>query len=735
MQHLFAPYPALRLLLFLIAGILAGTSAFLPLGFWLFTTLASLVLLVCGLAFEFLMRRADRFPLALTSIAYLLFVFSAFAAGSHYRFNTVPERTLLHYTGREVLLSGRVDGRPSRYEKGIVWRLAVREMFFRGRTVAIEDNAGIFMRHGAGEPPVALRAGDMVHVKGTLQLIPGAANRGEFDPRRRARMHRTHVQLYCAGPWHLERTGSTSLTFFERHVVLPVYDYIVASVDLLVPEGGERKLIRGVLLGEQEVLDPEVFEAFKVTGTAHVLAVSGLNVGLLALGVHMLLQRFKVTTVGRLFAFMFIAFVLLVFSYVTGNSPSVKRAAIMSIVLLGGETLGRRAYAVNSLAVSDILILIFDPSDLFNPGFLMINAAVLAILLVYPFLYPQEHRDEGLLRAVARFFLGSFFVSLAAIIGVSPVIAYFFGTFSAVSLAANLPVVLFSTVMMYALMPMLLFNLFSAHLAGLFAMSSWFFARLTLEAALFFSRIPFASVTLRPDLFELLAYYGIVAASLWFASRRAWGRLAIALLLGLNVLLWYGIMKPAERGRGLVTVNLGRRLSLLYATGSETIIVDGGRNARDTDRIMRQISEYRFPPPAAAVQFFSKDSLLRELPVPKRMMKHERRLALSSMVLGRPMEKVLSIRTRERSLLYLSGTSRLREEPAWKADLVILAVYRFREKQVRQLERWLAYVRPERCILLEGSFLTAGDRAGLRRFAARRPNIEIRRSDRQIVIP
>jgi len=735
LRHLLAPYPALRLLLFVVGGILAGTASLTPLDTLLFFSLLFSVLLACALGFEFFQRKANPFPHAVTSVVYLLFVFSAFAAGSHYRFNTVPEHTLLDYTGNPVLLYGRVDGRPSRYEKGVGWTLEAQEVFFRGRSVELADRARIFMRNGSGGLSVELHNGDMVRVKGMLQLIPEAANRGEFDPRRYARMHGTHVQLFCAGPWHMERTGKTDLNFFERFVVAPVYDYIVATVDSLVPEGGERKLVRGVLLGEREVLDREVFEAFKTTGTAHVLAVSGLNVGLLALGIHVLLQRFKVTTAGRWFAFALIAVVLLVFSYVTGNSPSVKRAAIMSMVLFGGETLGRRAYGVNSLAVSDILILLFDPFDLFNPGFLMTNAAVLAILLVYPLLYPPGHKEKSLLRAALRFLSGSFFVSLAAIIGVSPVIAYYFGTFSVISLAANLPVVFFSTVMMYSLMPMLFFNLFAGYLAGFFATSSWFLARLTLESALFFSKVPFASVSLRPDLVEVSSYYLLVVVATVFFRRRAWGKLAIALLVGLNVFVWYGMAKPAERGRGLVTVNLGRNLSLLYATGSETVIVDGGRNARDAERIMHQIGEYRFPPPVAAVQFFSKDSLLSTLPVPKRMMQHEKRLALSSMVIGRPMEKVLSIRTRERSLLYLSGTSRLREEPAWKADVVILAVYRFREKQQRQIESWLGYVKPKRCILLAGSFLTQQDKAALYRFATRRPDTEIREPDRQIVIP
>lgn len=733
MRHLFAPYPALRLLLFVVAGIVTGSASLISLEGWLALALLLIVSLALALCLEFFYRKGASFPHVATSVFYLLFVCTVFAALSHYRFNTLPERNLLRYTGSTLVLYGRVATRPVSYEKGIGWTMDVQEVFFHGRTVRLADRARVFVRGASGGTMPELRSGDLVRLKGSLRLIPGAANRGEFDPRRHARMERVFVQLYCAGPWHLEHTGRSSLTGFERHVVTPVYKYIVASVDQLVPEGSERKLVRGVLLGEREVLDREVFEAFRITGTAHVLAVSGLNVGLLALGIHVLLQRVRVTLAGRWFSFALFGFVLLVFSFVTGNSPSVKRAAIMSLVLFGGQTLGKRSYGLNSLAVSDIVILLFDPLDLFNPGFLMTNAAVLGILFVSPFL-SRHHADEGFAGMFLRLLSGSFLVTVAAVVGVSPVVAYYFGTFSLVGLVANLPVVFFSTLMMYALMPMIFFNLFASSIAGLFATSAWLFARLTLQAAMFFSSSPFASIPLRPDGVDLFVYYGSVLVAAWFFTRHEWGRLLMTLLLGMNLLLWRGVLSPAEQSDGLVTVNLGRAVALLYATRSETVIIDAGRNVRDSSRILRQLNGHGLPPPVATVQFFSPDSVFSAFPVSLHMNDTQKQLRLPTMVVTRPMEKVLLVRSRNRSMLYVSGISRLRKLPAWKADVVILTVYRFREKQRLEMESWLGYVRPKRCVVLFGSFLTERERTALFRFAAGRPDMDVRRPDRQIVI-
>ncbi|ABL65739.1 ComEC/Rec2 family competence protein [Chlorobium phaeobacteroides] len=732
MSAIFAPYPALRLLLQVIAGILCGTLLLVPLEAWLACSLFFFILLSCALFYEFIGRKGS-FPLSLTAIGYFFFVVVAFAAYSDYLVHYQSKAGLLRYSGKEVILYGRVADRPERTEKGVKWTMEAEELFFEGRTITLHERLKVFMRAPAGEK-IRMAYGDRIRVKGQIAAIPGAANRGEFDPRYYAMLQQVRVQLYCHGPWMVLHDGRNTLSVFERFVVQPVYAYVVRSVETLIPPGEERKLVRGVLLGEKEVLTEEVFDAFKRTGTAHVLAVSGFNVALLALGIHVCLQRVKVTAQGRWISFLLIAFILLVFSYVTGNSASVKRAAIMSVVLLGGETLGRKAFAVNSLAASDVIILFIDPLDLFNPGFLMTNAAVLAILLVYPLFYGSDKEEEGVWRRIWRFLLSSFFVSLAAIIGVSPVIAYYFGTFSLVSLVANLPVVLFSTLLMYALMPMLLVNLVSGYLASYFAMSGYLFAWLTLQSALFFSKLPFASIELKPDMIEVAIYYTVLTVAAWYLYKKTWGRLAITLLLGLNLFFWYSFLSAGEQGRGVVTVNLGKNLAVLFSTHGETVVIDTGTRSRDVERVMRQVSEYRLAEPVAAVQFFSPDSLVGMVPVKRHLRQQENSLALASMVIVRPEEKVLKLWSRERSLLLISGTSRLKEEELYKADVVLLWVYRFAEKQRREISSWLNYARPIKCIIVPGSFLTLRQKEDLIRFAAAHPELEIRSKARQIVI-
>ncbi|MEI8032232.1 MAG: ComEC/Rec2 family competence protein [Chlorobiaceae bacterium] len=728
-----APWPAARLLLPVVAGILGGSFSALKIEGWLACWALSLLLLLGALLHERVLGK-EGLPRTLTVIGYVLFIFFSFGAYSDFLCSYAPREGLIRLAGREVMLYGRVSLRPDQSEKGTSWIMDVEEVRVDGRTERIADRAKVFMRKG-GESSTPVRYGDMVRVKGKLDLIPEAANRGEFNPRLAARMRQVYVQLFTAGPWLVLHDGPSRLNLFERHLVVPVYDYIMKSLEELIARVPERQLSAGVLTGQRAFLDEELFDAFKITGTAHILAVSGLNVGLLVLLVHVFLQRLKVTTAGRWIALLIVLFFLILYSYVTGNSPSVKRAAIMAAVLAGSQTLGRRAFALNSLALSDLIILLFDPLDLLNPGFIMTNTAVLAILLVYPLFTSHKKRRGGFFRASGRLLLDGVMITLAAIIGVSPVIALYFGTFSLISLLANLPVVLFSTILMYALMPMLLVNLVSGYAASYFAAAASLFARLTLDSALLFSKIPMASLPVRTDLTSVACYYLTLGVAIFFASRKAWWQLSISLLLAINMIFWHSaVLWPQKVPPALATVNLGRDIAAIFSAGTTTVVVDAGREQPDQERILRQLSLYGFAPPEAVISFYTPDAIVLGMPAAHHFLQADTLLVLPSVVILRPQERVLKLWSRRKSLLIASGTGRLQENETCRADMAMIWVWRFREKQHEELQKWLNFARPEKCILIEGSFLSRADRRELARFAGAHPEAELRTKTRQVVV-
>jgi competence protein ComEC len=329
----------------------------------------------------------------------------------------------------------------------------------------------------------------------------------------------------------------------------------------------------------------------------------------------------------------------------------------------------------------------------------------------------------------------SFCVSLSAMAGVSPVIALYFGTFSLAGIAANLPVVFFSNLAMFASLPLFLFHGFAGLPASLFGMSSWLFAKLTLFFTLLFSHVPMASIEVRPDMFEAMVFYLTLGVALVASGRRAWGAGVIAILFGMNLVLWHDLFRPKPAPPSVVTVNLGKEMALLFSSGSETVLIDAGRKRGAWERVRRQADTWGFAAPTAAVRFQSPDSIIGTVPVSRRLDASGRSLVLSSVVVTRIEEKTVRIDSRRHSMLLVSGMERLLNVQGQQTDLLVLWMYRFTGKQWRELDMWLQSSRPRRVLIVQGPFMTAAQKVLLQRFAAARPGVEVRSKSAQTVWP
>jgi competence protein ComEC len=194
-------------------------------------------------------------------------------------------------------------------------------------------------------------------------------------------------------------------------------------------------LLKGLLLADRSSIDYETKESFINAGVIHVLAVSGLHVGYIALIFLFLFSRFNLYFRNALTIIGLILFVL-----ITGSPPSVVRAAIMAIVVILYMFSSRQYNKYNALALAGFIVLLLDPKQLFNPGFQLSFSAVLSIFIIYPkFQYKVE--SIGINSIFLKNILLFLSVSLAAQIGTLPFTIIYFNKFSVVALAANLFVI------------------------------------------------------------------------------------------------------------------------------------------------------------------------------------------------------------------------------------------------------------------------------------------------------
>jgi len=220
----------------------------------------------------------------------------------------------------------------------------------------------------AGKPPAAaadggLTAGAAVRIFGRGLLPARGLNPGEFDTAARSRLARRLSIVRVAGWEHVRVTApparwsvAAGLDRLRARAVAVLEARIAAS---------RAALAAALLLGQREALPREVTEEFVITGTIHVLAISGLHVGLLAAG---LFGLFRGACLPRLWAALAVAIVTGLYMLLVGAGTPVVRATILVWIACGAVLFSRRPATITSLAAAAIVLLVWRPAEVITAG-------------------------------------------------------------------------------------------------------------------------------------------------------------------------------------------------------------------------------------------------------------------------------------------------------------------------------------------------------------------------------
>jgi competence protein ComEC len=211
-----------------------------------------------------------------------------------------------------------------------------------------------------------------------------------------------------------------------------------ATVNQLFPQP-EAGLLSGILLGIDQDLSPELYGAFRDTGTAHIIAISGFNIAILVTVFSFLYARF----VRKLWLPAWVIPTIALYAVLAGASASVLRAAIMGSIGVIGQTIGRKQASANTLAFTAALMTLQHPSVLWDPGFQLSFAATLGLVLYATPLQDGLARllERRLSKAAARQAAGLvgeyLLLTLAAQAVTLPIMLYYFQRLSFSALLAN----------------------------------------------------------------------------------------------------------------------------------------------------------------------------------------------------------------------------------------------------------------------------------------------------------
>jgi competence protein ComEC len=448
-----------------------------------------------------------------------------------------------------------------------------------GRDVSGRVKVSVF---GAAAPAY----GDKVLLKGLLSRPRRPGNPGEFDYRR-----------------YLERNGVFSVFSAKSEdvvllregagnpIVRAAYEVrgrIKALITSYLPRDNAGFLV-AILLGLRQDLGDELNDIFMKTGTVHLLAISGLNVGLL---VFLVMIIFRIARVPKRANIILTISLLVFYAILTNGSPSVIRATVMVIALLFGSLIGREMSLWNSLGLAAVIILGFDPNAFFDVGFRLSFLSLISILYITPKLEEAFGYDRKLAVPFTgkwrRYLWEGVFVSAAAWIGLLPLILFYFNIATPVSVISNLVAVPLSFLITASAVPFILFGHVIPFIANIFSASTSFLCDTLFAANEAFARVPLAYFYFpKPPLYLTAVYYLFLAAFIEHKRLKIPpAKLSAAALLVINMIIWHSALRPDD-GRLRVTfldVGHGDSVFVEFPRGGNMLIDGGMGGDRDTGR-------------------------------------------------------------------------------------------------------------------------------------------------------
>ena len=193
----------------------------------------------------------------------------------------------------------------------------------------------------------------------------------------------------------------------------------------------EAAFVAALVIGDRQQMPPDLKEIFVNTGTAHILAISGMNMAVVTAVFFFLL---RLCFVSRQVHFWGTISFLFAYAYLSGWSASVVRASIMSALILASFVLEYESDALNALGLAAMILLVMDPANLFDVGFQLSFAAVLGILILFK-------SCKTIFVVCPGFIADSMALSLSAWAGTVGIMLYHFHLLTPISIVANIPIV------------------------------------------------------------------------------------------------------------------------------------------------------------------------------------------------------------------------------------------------------------------------------------------------------
>ena len=596
-EQLTTQPPLMWFSLAFLGGIVLGWLVSLPWWIWI-----ALGILAIVLAILFRLFSARLYPSSFIFRPFLfILVFALFVGAARYQLS-VPNFDAYHiafYNDRDydLLITGTITEPPDYRDTYTNLRMDVEK---------VDTGDGDLTVHGLILVRVSnnqtFEYGERIRLRGKLKTPP---ENEDFSYRDYLARQHIHAYMSSAEVTVLPGSGGNPIVA----ALYKVKEKSLANIYRMFPDP-ESSLMAGILLGVDTGLTKELQQAFKNTGTAHIIAISGFNISIIAGIFFAFFSRFLGDRRGAVLAILGIA----LYTFIVGADAAVVRAAIMGSLALFARQVGRRQTALNTLLAVAMLMCLWNPLYVWDVGFQLSFFATLGLILyATPF---SEFADRIIARILpastaekaAELFSEFVLLTLAAQLTTIPIMAYHFQRISIVSFIAN-PFILPAqpAVMIIGGLAVLL-SLVWLPLGQLVAWITYPFVVYTIRLVELFDRVPHGTLFLGElSIWIVIGFYVLLFAVTfsgsglkeWFRSlgQKAGtvgvGSVILILIIAL-LLVWRAAIAIPDGLLHVTFMDVGSADGVLIKTPSgKTVLVNGGESVTTlSDELGRRLSAF-----------------------------------------------------------------------------------------------------------------------------------------------
>lgn len=437
--------PFIRLLIPLTVGIVLSHYQQLPLRLFIIISVASIIVLI---VIRFL-SKSKKYQLRwLNGIAFNILFICLGCLLMYFQNIENDKKWIGKYAAEAKLISVTLQEPLTPKANSYKALTKLESVLVNGQWLMAKGNILAYFKKDSAAPP--LQYGSQIIIQKQLQPITNSGNPGGFDYKQYCAQQDIHYQVYLQ-PKDYIITGQSNKNALTE-LLINTRTHVLSIFRKWVPGKTETGVAEALLIGYRDDLDKDLVRSYSNTGVVHIIAISGLHLGMIYGLMLLILKPFRKQKWIRWAKPLLILFVLWGFSLLAGAVASILRSVVMFSFIVIGESLGRRTNIYNTLAASAFCLLVYNPYFFWDVGFQLSYTAVLSIVLFMKPVYQWFYFKNKLLTLLWE--LNA--ITLSAQVLTLPIILYYFHQFPNLFLFTNFIAVPLSGFILYGELLLLL---------------------------------------------------------------------------------------------------------------------------------------------------------------------------------------------------------------------------------------------------------------------------------------